>query len=234
MKKSALATALVAMLGVTGAQAAVLNAGDVLTINDGSGVYDAYGNILQVTGGSWFAMDTDGNSRIKNTTTGTEMTPIDGLGGVTIGSTQAAGAIDQWFFFGPMGQDYTTVAPTGGTTAGINLSGWTVFWNNVNVPMGTGAWAPLNASTLGLPTSGYQNGVAFFSWNGTYGSSYVLNYAATVPAGDPSGFGNVKYYLHLEGTVQAAPPAVPVPAAAWLLGSGLVGLVGVARRKAKA
>lgn len=27
------------------------------------------------------------------------------------------------------------------------------------------------------------------------------------------------------------PPAVPVPAAAWLLGSGLLGLVGVARRK---
>ena len=28
-----------------------------------------------------------------------------------------------------------------------------------------------------------------------------------------------------------APAAVPVPAAAWLLGSGLIGLVGVARRK---
>jgi len=27
------------------------------------------------------------------------------------------------------------------------------------------------------------------------------------------------------------PPAVPVPAAVWLFGSGLLGLVGVARRK---
>lgn len=30
---------------------------------------------------------------------------------------------------------------------------------------------------------------------------------------------------------EVTPPAVPVPAAAWLLGSGLLGLVGVARRK---
>lgn len=30
---------------------------------------------------------------------------------------------------------------------------------------------------------------------------------------------------------EETPPAVPVPAAAWLLGSGLLGLMGVARRK---
>lgn len=34
------------------------------------------------------------------------------------------------------------------------------------------------------------------------------------------------------GTATVVPSAVPVPAAAWLLGSGLLGLVGVARRKA--
>jgi len=38
--------------------------------------------------------------------------------------------------------------------------------------------------------------------------------------------------LVLEGLALAQPAAVPVPAAAWLLGSGLVGLIGVARRRA--
>jgi hypothetical protein len=34
-------------------------------------------------------------------------------------------------------------------------------------------------------------------------------------------------------TVDVATPAVPIPAAAWLFGSGLLGLVGVARRKSR-
>ena len=42
------------------------------------------------------------------------------------------------------------------------------------------------------------------------------------------------YTLALTGVGLEAPSAVPVPAAAWLLGSGLVGLVGVARRKPRA
>lgn len=47
--------------------------------------------------------------------------------------------------------------------------------------------------------------------------------------------GNAAWTLGANGDLDykvAAPAAVPVPAAAWLLGSGLLGLVGVARRKA--
>ena len=59
------------------------------------------------------------------------------------------------------------------------------------------------------------------------GAGYILNYSAVVPDGDPSGFGGVKYALHLEGAVST----VPVPTAVWLFSSGLIGLIGLARRK---
>ncbi|HED13494.1 MAG TPA: VPLPA-CTERM sorting domain-containing protein, partial [Gammaproteobacteria bacterium] len=55
---------------------------------------------------------------------------------------------------------------------------------------------------------------------------FTLSYAAVVPVGDPSNFGGVNYTVNAGGHV-----VVPVPAAAWLFGSGLVGLVGVARRR---
>lgn len=42
-------------------------------------------------------------------------------------------------------------------------------------------------------------------------------------------FRSDKFYERV--TPAVVPPAVPVPAAAWLLGSGLLGLVGVARRR---
>ncbi len=56
---------------------------------------------------------------------------------------------------------------------------------------------------------------------------YVAEYAAVVPQADPSNFGGVLYEVSLTGQISA----VPVPAAAWLFGSGMLGLVGVARRR---
>lgn len=46
-----------------------------------------------------------------------------------------------------------------------------------------------------------------------------------------SGLGLGSYTMNITMTQTANVSAVPVPAAAWLLGSGLLGLVGVARRK---
>lgn len=235
IKKTAIAVALGAVFGVAtmSVHAATLNTGDILTINPGVQSFDPNNNPLNVTV-SWFGMDTDNNSKIA----GTEKTPLTQGpdGGIIIGSAQdtnghvshsgpphanTGGITNEWSFFGNAGMDFTTVPVTGGTT-GLNLSGWTVTWNGIpSINMGGGAWG-----------TGYTNGTANFVWSGVYGTGYTLDYHATVPAGDPSGFGGVKYALHLEGVVNAAPTApIPVPAAVWLLGSGLLGLVGVARRK---
>ena len=37
--------------------------------------------------------------------------------------------------------------------------------------------------------------------------------------------------VQLDGVTDERTPVVPVPAAAWLLGSGLLGLVGIGRRR---
>lgn len=47
----------------------------------------------------------------------------------------------------------------------------------------------------------------------------------------PGQFTTFDLWLTLSDTPLSAMPSVPVPAAAWLLGSGLLGLMGVARRK---
>ncbi|NPV04892.1 MAG: VPLPA-CTERM sorting domain-containing protein [Syntrophaceae bacterium] len=52
-----------------------------------------------------------------------------------------------------------------------------------------------------------------------------------------SGFYNLPYQIiqtaYLDGTLYTATNAVPIPAAAWLLGSGLIGLVALRRRMRK-
>ncbi len=75
----------------------------------------------------------------------------------------------------------------------------------------------------------YTNGVAKFSWSGVDGSAYTLDYLATVPLGDASGFGGVKYALHLEGTVAMVPEASTY--GMMLAGLGLVGFMASRRRK---
>ena len=143
--------------------------------------------------------------------------------------TESPDIDNPWSFFGNTGMHGTSspasVLSVSGNAATIDLSGWYVTWNGIPViDMGSGAWGA-NADGVGLITCGVDC---------TDGDSYSLAYTATVPVGDPSGFGGVHYGLNLVGTISGDLTAVPVPAAVWLFGSGLLGLVGVARRKAKA
>jgi len=212
----ALAIGSVGIAGAMSASAATLNNGDVLTIQ--ASTVDGSGYVVLGTG-SYFGMDSNKNGVIAKPE---RVALAQGTTGLTIGkaSTTPGDITSTWLFFGNPGTDYLTSAVTGGTATGLNMSGWTVTWNGIpTIPMGSGAWG-----------TGYTSGLANFSWDGNYGSTYTLDYHATVPVGDVSGFGGVQYALHLQGTVQAAP--VPEASTYGMMLAGL-GLVGFAVRRRK-
>lgn len=227
-KIAAAAFVIVGALSASSAASAALNTGDRLTISPGVWSQDEYTDAIWVTL-SWFGMDTSGNGKIG---AGEQVPLAPGPdGGIIIGHTQdtnghvshpglahpfAGGITNEWNFFNA-GMDFTTVPITGGTS-GLDMSGWSWDWNGLpSVNMGSGAWG-----------TGFNDGVANFVWSGVYDTAYTLDYHATVPLDDPSVFRGVRYALHLEGIVKP----VPVPAAGWLLGSGLIGLAGLTRSKA--
>ena len=180
--------------------------------NAGAGTYPACDYGTNVPTGSYFGMDTNGSGTITNP----EKNALTSAGGVTLGTAQAIGDIDMtWSFGGNPGNHYTSsalnVTSAVGNTATIDMSPWTVNWNGGDIDMGQGADATV---TCGVDCS--------------VGDTFTLDYAAIVPSGGFAGFG---YTLHLVGTIAEGTSAVPVPAAVWWFGSGLVGLAGVARRR---
>ncbi len=238
---SAVALALTAGVSMS-ANAAV--AGDVLEFTAGAKecvlggtAPDSCSYGVTTTVGSYFSMDADGSGTVADS----EKTVISTYDGVILGSTQLAsgshslgidgtenpGIDNPWEFFGNTGMHQTTSDTTilsddGAGTVTIDFTGWSVAWNGIaDIPMG-GDTANFAADT-GIATMTCAVDCAI-------GDTYVLDYAAHVPLGDASGFGGVAYTVYLEGTIAAA-SAIPVPAAVWLFGSGLLGLVGVARRK---
>lgn len=94
-----------------------------------------------------------------------------------------------------------TFADTGTSYTGSMLFDWSV---NSNIPVVAGWDVTSNGTTATV--------AALFST--------ITAGSAVFPGFHPTFTGSLN-----------APAAVPIPAAAWLMGSGLVGLVGVARRK---
>ena len=119
-------------------------------------------------------------------------------------------------FFGPVA---TYTAATDGVSSGftpvtgeltgsdltLDLNSWTAYWNGTS----------FNQGASGVATTVDASGNFTASW-----TALVVGGAFNGQTGSWS----------ITGTTDA-PPAVPVPAAVWLFGSGLLGLVGVARRK---
>lgn len=246
LKKTVLKILAAAVLGCgsLSAQAALVNGQTVLSINPGAIIRipfldPATGKVLYrrngVTpitvpkaAGSYFTM---GGAK-----------PVNGVmlseyNGILLGKGQPAGTASHggapvpgdsgavtapWTYFGQSGHEFTanngvTVQSQFGSTAVLDFSNWRVTWNGIPaINMGGGKTATMSC---------WGDSAFTLSQACDNGSYYTLNYAAIVPPG--SNFAGVGYKLHLEGSISA----VPIPAAVWLLGSGLLGLLGVARRK---
>lgn len=263
MKKLILCTAIAGALNVSvsSTASAALASDAVLNFDPGVEFTTIYGTVV-VKEGSYFGMDTNGGGITPGERTaisqndglllGTTQAASGSHGGAVDG-TESPGVDNAWEFFTNTGMHYssspTTVLSATGNTATIDFSGWGVTWNGIPaINMGGGSQDCGTASdgicTQTDPQTGAVTDIAGIFDNGTsiadvtcavdcaVGDTYTLTYAAVVPQADPSNFGGVAYELNLVGTVGAA--VVPVPAAVWLFGSGLLGLVGVARRRTSA
>jgi len=113
-------------------------------------------------------------------------------------------------FFGVQFPHFTDTAVTAINDTTLDMSGWRAAWNvTPSINLGSGGTATISCGTC------------------DFGDAFTLDYSATIP----DGFLNGKSYdLRLEGIITKT-SAVPVPAAVWLFGSGLVGLAGFARRR---
>jgi len=241
MKKTAIALALMAVSGAS--QAATLNAGST---------YDMSIN----TTGSCFAFG-DCTTLVDNVAAGAVIsiaTTDDGAGGVNFSVTSATDMV----YTGTAGGLFTmtNIAGSGSVDAAGNVSytptgrlGAAQFF----AYLGTPAWnindsaAPNGGNTTysGF-TSGSQMNFAFVDTDGdgvedTFvdnltlsGSTLNDSLNATIVSVDNigtawGGFVNTPYSE--VWSVSFTDTTVPVPAAVWLFGSGLIGLAGVARRR---
>jgi len=170
-----------------------------------------------------------------------------------INGTENPDIDNPWTFFGGTGMHQTTspisvLTGLGTSVKTLDMSGWNVTWNGIaSIPltqqMVTGVVVEVDASgNPVLDASGNEIPVLDASGNQipTFADTVFTITCDQSSCSDSSnytadglfhvagaGFTTVAYTLHLEGHISN----VPVPAAVWLFGSGLLGLVGVARRK---
>ena len=214
-KKTVLASAVALTLGMGGmatAQAAVV-AVDNMTVTGGSfamGFFTPTGPItFAATSGPSVDIAGQYNPPGWNVNTAQTGAVAGSIASFSFGSawvnTFTAAASTQPTVGGGGPAPSGTFDDAGGTTT-FNTTSFFANWNTTDFNQGNGA--------ASLVTSNCS----------ATGCDYTLSWQSLIVGGSFNG--NIGTWV-LTGTVSA----VPVPAAVWLLGSGLVGLVGVARRR---
>ena len=230
---------IVFILIASNSKASLINDGSILlTIDPGivtcplGGAYPECNLDISTATGSYFRIDSQGHRAIsqgQGIILGTAQaydgdsvntqTPYDGSGQNITSPWLWGKEINEGVVSYPMGTNWTSTAITADNAGGLDMSGWRVTWNTV-------ADSDFGAGGTGVFQCMDINGVKSVDAC-VAGDSYILDYSVETPNGLPS-FG--LYQLHLEGTITTL-PQVPVPAAVWLFVSGLIGLIGVTRRK---
>ena len=243
MRNSLIPAALFAVISSVASfetQAATLNNGDVLTITAGQKLFDTNGSFADIGSGSYYGVDWD---PIDGKIGGVEKVALaQGTTGLVIGAISTPGAYHIGLptardrnavtapdiLSGSTGSWYFDIAPTGSTETGLDMRGWDWAWAySYTTGLGGLAWQPANCAALGCSGYTFVDGVGRLQWDGVYGHSYTLDNTSTIPPGDPSGMGGIRFYTHLEGTVTAVPEPSPV----WLFGTGLLVLFGIAKHR---
>jgi len=214
-------------------------------LNFDSPEYDING---QVISGSNFGVDFTGDGTIELIER-TGLTMNDGLKlGATQTATPISPGIDQpWNFFGNQGvhttfSDISILSDDGLGNVELDFSGWAINWNGIDVGLGGTSWG---SNPDGVAQMTCANDCSD-------GDSFSIFYTATV-TDVSTGFAGIRYRLGFDSNTLAfaalaiSEPtigpiedlgiiatgtisSVPIPAAAWLFGSGLLSLIGVARR----
>jgi len=217
MRKTVIAIAL--MIATGSINAALVN-GSILNIGEGSFFTVGGASVLLAPG--FDGQFITGNQGLI---LGTVQMPTGSHSGVPDGSESPM--IDNpWFYLGNTGmsgtQSASNVLTASNNTATVDLSGWYVAWNGIENPedlfeagqeFSSGAWFGSTVDGVAQVTCGFDCGD---------GDSYSLLYSATSYLASCLNCGPTQYLLSLTGTISA----VPVPAAVWLFGSGLIGLAG--------
>jgi len=170
------------------------------------GIYPScsYGVFDTADAGSFFTMNDNPASAIDG---GPVHLRLDGIAqnynGPVIGSAPGesyaggnVGPIADWNFFGNLGTNSHAGLVVFNNDTAVDMSTWLVNWGPVPIiDMGGPGGVGTLACTGGIDVNACEQG-----------ESFTLDYAAVVPAGDPSGFGGVAYGIHLEGFIRTIGP----------------------------